>query len=490
MQKKALIYLLILLFISCTNSENNTTTHKKISDTPTVALTQKKVDEDNSSELENTLIKNNYYYGQKNHLVSGQKINFANENESLDFYKNTTFRAYGSNAPFFRWNFSRTEAEFIDLLTENLKKYSKNVKIFKNNNWEKGQVSKDPIGILKTVKIVERDQSGLATGIYIEGSNGKYLYQDKYGIRNFLGGGDYTVYNSSSGKTLLEDSNMIPSSFIAFEKENDIYKFYGGGYGHGVGMAQAGAQDMAKNFNKKYDEILKFYYPHAEIKTVDNQPVKVAITTTNKSVSHKTISLYTTGSFSITAKGEKITLPPNQKLSFKIINGNVEISNKGKTLTKGNSKITVTSTNKIGVSSVKRKQKKSSFPYYPGTFSIIPSKNGTMKLINDVKVEDYLKYVVTSEMSNSHGLEPLKVQSIASRTYTLKNMNSSNIKRLGYHMDDTTKFQAYNYSDLNELSARAVKDTAGKVLKSDGKYIDAQYYSTSSGFGVVSDSKL
>ncbi len=43
--------------------------------------------------------------------------------------------------------------------------------------------------------------------------------------------------------------------------ENGVAQFrvYGGGYGHGVGMSQNGAQAMAKA-GMGYEEILKYFY--------------------------------------------------------------------------------------------------------------------------------------------------------------------------------------------------------------------------------------
>lgn len=57
----------------------------------------------------------------------------------------------------------------------------------------------------------------------------------------------------------------MPSGFIAIENagKNDqgvrLFKIYGGGYGHGVGMSQNGAQGMAKE-GATYEEILTFFY--------------------------------------------------------------------------------------------------------------------------------------------------------------------------------------------------------------------------------------
>ncbi|MFH0827956.1 MAG: hypothetical protein V1919_02180, partial [Candidatus Omnitrophota bacterium] len=43
--------------------------------------------------------------------------------------------------------------------------------------------------------------------------------------------------------------------------------FYGGGWGHGVGMCQAGACGMAKA-GKAYKDILLHYFPRAGLKKI------------------------------------------------------------------------------------------------------------------------------------------------------------------------------------------------------------------------------
>lgn len=444
----------------------------------------KNIDKDNYP----VIVSDEYYYGQVNHLVNKEKIDFSNEKESLNFYKYNTIRAYGSNAPFFRWNFSLKEAEFTALLNKNLKKYSSDVKTLVNNTWVKKEVPNNPVGTLKSIRVTERDQSGLVTTIRVEGTKGVYLFNDKYNSRKFLGGGNYTVYSSSPKKVLLKNPSSAPSGFLAFEKVGESYNFYGGGYGHGVGMAQAGAQDMSRNFNKNYAEILKFYYPHANIKTFDNKTARVAITGNDSSTQHKLVKLVSKNKMVVDFKNKQTEVAPGNRLEFKMNGKNLEFYNNGKLVLKGSGVAKIASSNSlIGVPSVKKEHVKTKFPYYPGTLEVKPLTNGKVNLINEVSVEEYLEYVVPSEMSSDFGVEPLKVQSIAARTYTLKNLSLATLRANGYHIDDTPKYQAYNLVDKNSYSTQAVKETQGMVLVSQGKYIDAQYYSTTSGFGVVSD---
>ena len=50
--------------------------------------------------------------------------------------------------------------------------------------------------------------------------------------------------------------------------ENGAYSISGGGYGHGIGMSQNGAQAMAQS-GKSYEEILKFSFQNIELENGD-----------------------------------------------------------------------------------------------------------------------------------------------------------------------------------------------------------------------------
>ncbi len=57
----------------------------------------------------------------------------------------------------------------------------------------------------------------------------------------------------------------LPSTWFTVRKSGDTFVFDGKGYGHGVGLCQWGAQQMAKE-GRSYREILSFYYPGTVIK--------------------------------------------------------------------------------------------------------------------------------------------------------------------------------------------------------------------------------
>ena len=61
--------------------------------------------------------------------------------------------------------------------------------------------------------------------------------------------------------TIRKTLSSLPSTlFVVNQLQDDLWEFVGGGFGHGVGLSQAGAIDLARNgWNEQ--KILKHYYP-------------------------------------------------------------------------------------------------------------------------------------------------------------------------------------------------------------------------------------
>ena len=88
-------------------------------------------------------------------------------------------------------------------------------------------------------------------------------------------GGYSTVQKSGSsafrtgaaitGRILRENVLNLRSACFTWEERGDSIVFTTKGYGHGVGMSQWGAIEMAKQ-GYSYVEILEHYYPGASIK--------------------------------------------------------------------------------------------------------------------------------------------------------------------------------------------------------------------------------
>ena len=165
------------------------------------------------------------------------RLSFTDEEEFASFIKNKDFPAYDASYPLYRWNF-KTNGTIIA-----------------------SHVS--GVGTVTGVSVTERGPGGVAMKLLVKGSDGETIISGQNAIRSALGDSSLTL-NRMDGKT-SEGWSLLPSGFLTIEKtgtdENGVAQFrvYGGGYGHGVGMSQNGAQAMAKA-GMGYEGILKYFY--------------------------------------------------------------------------------------------------------------------------------------------------------------------------------------------------------------------------------------
>lgn len=104
--------------------------------------------------------------------------------------------------------------------------------------------------------------------------------------------------------------------------------------------------------------------------------------------------------------------------------------------------------------------------------------NGDLALVNVVPLEQYLYSVVGAEVYSSWPAEALKVQAVAARSYALQQGTRFQIA----NVVDTTLSQAYNGVDSeNDKVTSAVDATAGEVVKSGGKIVEAVFSSNAGG---------
>jgi stage II sporulation protein D len=119
---------------------------------------------------------------------------------------------------------------------------------------------------------------------------------------------------------------------------------------------------------------------------------------------------------------------------------------------------------------------------YRGTVELMLDDKGAITVVNELRMEDYVKGVVPNELSPGAfpQLEALKAQAIAARTYAIRNLGQYGSQ--GFDLLPTARSQVYGgkTSEL-PLSSQAVDETRGLVATYDGKPIDALYTSTCGG---------
>ena len=132
---------------------------------------------------------------------------------------------------------------------------------------------------LYEAEIQERNPDGQVQNLWLRGDQGEISVEGEYAVREILGVKGIPV-NLRDG-SVSENMSLLPSAYFYLEeilpeeetaeqeKEETSpqterrglsgLKIYGGGYGHGLGMSQYGAAQMAQE-GADYQEILLFYY--------------------------------------------------------------------------------------------------------------------------------------------------------------------------------------------------------------------------------------
>ncbi|HTG86632.1 MAG TPA: SpoIID/LytB domain-containing protein [Pyrinomonadaceae bacterium] len=119
---------------------------------------------------------------------------------------------------------------------------------------------------------------------------------------------------------------------------------------------------------------------------------------------------------------------------------------------------------------------------YRGRIEVFTNLRGSLTVVNELGLEDYVRGVVANELSPGGypAIEALKAQAIAARTYALKNRGQFMAE--GFDLLPTTRSQVYRgLTSENPLSTRAVDETRGLVATYNGEPINALYTSTCGG---------
>ncbi len=139
------------------------------------------------------------------------------------------------------------------------------VLIKKDGKFAEGSIKK--FDEIKDMKIGKSGSGGLILDFLIETSKQTIQIKGQHNIRQILASNEMEIIKQDGTKAGA--MGLLPSGYFSIkelEKGKDgILKLSGGGLGHGVGMSQNGANNMAKE-GQGYEEILQHYYKNVCIK--------------------------------------------------------------------------------------------------------------------------------------------------------------------------------------------------------------------------------
>lgn len=198
------------------------------------------------------------------------KAEDADEAYVAAFLKNEGKKTYDSESAWYRWetflSLSALEEHMLSALQSRYKVVPEQILTYdeKENTFVSAPITE--LGRLERVQVSERGSGGIATKLLVVGSKGVFLVKNEYNIRTMLAPVATEIYRSNG--EAVEGAALLPSAFISLQKgtyeEETGYLVTGGGYGHGVGMSQCGADAMA-DYGYSCEEIIMEYYPGTTI---------------------------------------------------------------------------------------------------------------------------------------------------------------------------------------------------------------------------------
>lgn len=182
--------------------------------------------------------------------------------------KKDEIETWDCSYPWYRWE-TRLSMEQLSRnlegkLKECYEKHPENIKTkMKSGKYVSMPVSS--VGKVEEAEVKKRGTGGIVTEFLVTGSKKTIRISTEFVIRLLLAPEGEAVIRADGFS--VENLGLLPSAFFCLKKEKDGYRILGGGYGHGTGMSQNGAEKMAQE-GKTYKEILNYYFTGCEVTAV------------------------------------------------------------------------------------------------------------------------------------------------------------------------------------------------------------------------------
>ncbi len=226
---------------------------------------------------------------QKPYLLDAMQTEY---NDLADMSAEDSFRSFidgelgtdflEEKEPFFRWTVEFTEEQMTEIINANLYNRIQAMPEYilakdARGNYNKKDIAS--IGDVVNIEITQRGDSGIIEEMIITGTQETISVQGQTNARALLNPSSVLI-RKQDGST-VSGWQSLPSAyyyidFVPNETESTenveetvdaggTFVIYGGGFGHGVGMSQNGANNMAK-LGYTASDIIAHYYTAVELK--------------------------------------------------------------------------------------------------------------------------------------------------------------------------------------------------------------------------------
>lgn len=171
----------------------------------------------------------------------------------------------------YRWTYQVKKLDVERICNQLKARYEANQKLILT--WDGKEYVSKPIEEFQEIQelyVAKRGAGGIADELHIVTEKTTYKVITEHNIRYVLNNGDSKILRQDGSE--VDCPTILPSAFfiitVGKEKDNVVgYTLSGGGFGHGVGMSQNGAKQMAKS-GYTANDILLFFYDDCLVKNV------------------------------------------------------------------------------------------------------------------------------------------------------------------------------------------------------------------------------
>lgn len=185
---------------------------------------------------------------------------FSSEEAFSAFIQNKDIVAYDSESQYFRWRAELNPVENItgvnQAISERAQTNPTNIQVYKADGSQATVNDISGFGNIIGMNVLERSTGGCVKKLQISYEQGNVQIMNEYNIRYILGTSLKKLTNKDGKEVTM---TLLPSAYITIIPVENGYVVYGGGYGHGIGMSQNGANGMAKAGMSYMDILMKFY---------------------------------------------------------------------------------------------------------------------------------------------------------------------------------------------------------------------------------------
>lgn len=178
-------------------------------------------------------------------------VELSQEKQFQDFLRDKKIKTWDSSFPWYRWSVRLSKERILKNLEE--AEGSDYWDSERKKEWE------DKKETIKDIEVIKRGTGGIVLELLVKGEKESLKLTNEYEIRKILAPKEEGLKRMDQSR--VRNLSLLPSAFFYIRKTGKKQEFLicGGGYGHGIGLSQNGAEKMAEAGND-YKTILMHYF--------------------------------------------------------------------------------------------------------------------------------------------------------------------------------------------------------------------------------------